>query len=331
MSRATHELEFTRKGSTMKSVSVAGVDVSKATLDVCILPAQARSSVANDLEGVQRLIRHWQEHAVQLVCVESTGGLESLLVRQLHQAGISVAVVNPRQIRDFAKALGRLAKTDRLDAHTIALFAEKIDPPPTPPRSENAEKLRAFTTRRDQVRTLLNQERNRLARTADQQVRKLIEQSLRLLERQMQTLDRQIAQVIEQDRQLQATAQLLDSVPGIGPTTAALLVAELPELGAINRGQVAGLVGVAPRNRDSGTMRGKRTTGGGRKSLRASLFMPTLVAIRHNPTLKAFYQRLLANGKPKMTALVAAMRKLLVILNSMVKSNTPWNHKLQIA
>jgi transposase len=314
----------------MKS-SVAGVDVSKATLDVCTRPAEARSSVANDLDGVLRLIRQLQKDAVQLVCVEATGGLETLLVQQLHQAGIPVAVVNPRQIRDFGKALGRLAKTDRLDALTIALFAEKIEPAPTAPRSENAEKLRALTTRRDQVRTLLHQERNRLARTADKQVRKLIEKALRLFEGQMQTLDRDIAQVIEQDQKLQATALLLESVPGIGATTAALLVAELPELGAISRGQVAGLVGVAPRNRDSGTMRGKRTTGGGRKSLRSALYMPTLVALKHNPIIRSFYLRLLANGKAKMTALIACMRKLLVILNSMVKSHSSWKHTPQTA
>jgi transposase len=309
--------------------SVAGVDVSKPTLDVCTRPADARSSVSNDLEGIERLIRQFQHDAVQLVCVESTGGLESLLVRQLQQAGIPVAVVNPRQIRDFAKALGRLAKTDQLDAQTIALFAEKIQPQPTAPRSENAEKLRALTTRRDQVRSLLTQEHNRLVRTADRQVRKLIEKALHLYEKQLAALDKEIAHVIENDQQLQATAQIVASVPGIGPTTAALLVAELPELGSATRGQVAGLVGVAPINRDSGSMRGKRTTGGGRKSLRSSLFMPTLVATRYNPVIKAFYQQLLARGKAKMTALIACMRKLLVILNSMIKSQTTWKNPLQ--
>jgi transposase len=308
---------------------VAGVDVSKLTLDVCTRPTEARSSVPNDLDGIQRLIAQFQKDDIQLVCVESTGGLESLLVRQLHEAGIPVAVVNPRQIRDFAKALGRLAKTDQLDAHTIALFAEKIQPQPTPQRSESAEKLRALTTRRDQVRTLLTQENNRLLRTADRQVRKLIEQALRLYQKQLQTLDDEIAQVIQEDQQLQATAQIVQSVPGIGPVTAALLAAELPELGSINRGQVAALVGLAPLNRDSGTMRGKRTTGGGRKSLRSALFMPTLVAIRHNSVIRAFYRHLLAQGKAKMTALIACMRKLLVILNSMVKSQSTWKNQLQ--
>jgi len=324
MSRATHELEFTRKGSTMKPCSVAGVDVSKLQLDVCTRPADAVSSVPNDLDGIHRLIRQFQQDNVQLVCVESTGGLEALLVRQLHEAGIPVAVVNPRQIRDFAKALGRLAKTDRLDAQTIALFAEKIEPQPTPPRSENAEKLRALTTRRDQVRRLLTQEQNRLDRTADKLVRKLIEKALGFYQKQLQTLDKEIAQVLEADEELQATARIVQSVPGIGATTAALLVAELPELGSITRGQVAALVGVAPRNRDSGTMRGKRTTGGGRKSLRCALFMPTLVAARYNPVIQAFYRHLLNQGKAKMTALIACMRKLLVILNSLVKSQTSW-------
>jgi transposase len=310
----------------MKSCSVAGVDVSKAQLDVSIRPSDARSSVPNDLDGIHRLIRQLQDDHVQLVCIESTGGLETLLVRQLHEAAIAVAVVNPRQIRDFARALGRLAKTDQLDAHTIALFAERMQPPPTLPRSENAEKLRALTARRDQVRSLLVQEQNRLARTADKFVRKLIEKSLRSFERQRKTLDTEIARVIQQDAQFQATAEILQSVPGIGATTAAVLVAELPELGAVSRGQVAALVGVAPRNRDSGLMRGKRTTGGGRKSLRQALFMPTLVAVRYNPKLHAFYHHLLAQGKPKMTALIACLRKLLVILNSLVKSQSTWNH-----
>lgn len=329
MSRATHELEFTRKGPTMKPCSVAGVDVSKLQLDVCTRPTDATSSVPNDLAGIDRLLRQFQKDHVQLVCVESTGGLEALLVRQLHEAGIPVAVVNPRQIRDFAKALGRLAKTDRLDAQTIALFAEKIEPPPTPPRSENAEKLRALTTRRDQVRRLLTQEQNRLDRTADKQVRKFIQKALHFYQKQLQTLDKEIAQVLEADEELQATARIVQSVPGIGATTAALLVAELPELGSISRGQVAALAGVAPRNRDSGTMRGKRTTGGGRKSLRSALFMPTLVATRYNPAIQAFYRHLLAQGKSKMTALIACMRKLLVILNSLVKSQASWNPILQ--
>lgn len=314
MSRATHELEFTRKGPTMKPCSVAGVDVSKLQLDVCTRPTDATSSVPNDLAGIDRLLRQFQKDHVQLVCVESTGGLEALLVRQLHEAGIPVAVVNPRQIRDFAKALGRLAKTDRLDAQTIALFAEKIEPPPTPPRSENAEKLRALTTRRDQVRRLLTQEQNRLDRTADKQVRKFIQKALHFYQKQLQTLDKEIAQVLEADEELQATARIVQSVPGIGATTAALLVAELPELGSIS---------------DSGTMRGKRTTGGGRKSLRSALFMPTLVATRYNPVIQAFYRHLLAQGKSKMTALIACMRKLLVILNSLVKSQASWNPILQ--
>lgn len=331
MSRATHELEFTRKGPTMKASSVAGVDVSKAQLDVCLLPAEARSSVVNDLDGIGCLIRQFQQKQVELVCVESTGGLETLLVRQLHEAGIAVAVVNPRQIRDFARALGRLAKTDQLDAHTIALFAERMQPPPTPRRSENAEKLQALTTRRDQVRSLLTQEQNRLARIADKFARKLLEQALRFFQRQLKTLDKEIARVLQADDQLQATAKILQSVPGIGATTAAVLVAELPELGSVGRGQVAALVGVAPRNRDSGLMRGKRTTGGGRKSLRHALFMPTLVAVRCNPKIRAFYHHLLAQGKAKMTAVIACLRKLLVILNSLVKPHSTWNANPQPA
>jgi transposase len=326
-SRKSRELEFTRKGFTMKddSMMIAGVDVSKKTLDYCLLPCRRAGQVSNDQAGCQTFVQELRKIGVQLVCLEATGGLEQTLVKCLHAANINVAVVNPRQIRDFARAQNRLAKTDRIDAFTIAEFAQKLEPRNTPPISENAEKLRALTTRRAQVRGLQTQERNRLATTRDQDICKLIKAGLTSLDKQLKKLDKLIEKLLQQDELFHATAQIVQSVPGIGPTTAAVLVAELPELGQLNRKQIAKLLGVAPVNRDSGTLRGKRTTGGGRASLRHKLFMPTLVAVKHNPTLKAFYQRLLKKGKPKMIALIAALRKLICILNTMVKNKDNWN------
>jgi transposase len=326
MSRVPRELEFTRKGLTMTTSSplVLGVDVSLDRLDFCQLPQQKQGFVANDPAGVLALAQICLEQGTELVCLEATGGLERLLVKELQRRGIPVAVVNPRQIRDFAKALNRLAKTDRLDAHTIALFAQRMQPQPTAPFSENAEKLQALTTRRRQVRDLLIQEQNRLARTWDPEIRQLIQRAIDLYQQQLKELSAQIERLLDADAQFQHTAQIIRSTPGIGPVATAALIAELPELGQLNRQQVARLVGVAPINRDSGQLRGKRMTGGGRSALRHCLYMPTLVAIKHNPKIKAFYQRLLQHGKPKMVALIAAMRKLLVILNLMVKNNQTW-------
>jgi transposase len=326
MSRVPHELEFTRKGLTMTTSiqSVAGVDVSLKTLDFCILPMNKHGAISNDLAGVAALAQELLAQGVALVCLEATGGLERLLVKELQRAGIPVAVVNPRQIRDFARALNRLAKTDRLDAHTIALFGERMQPQPTPPTTENAEKLQALTTRRNQVNDVLVQERNRLARTWDESVRRLIEQAVQLYQQQLDTLSEEIEKLLDSDVEFQNTARLVQSVPGIGAVTAGAIVADLPELGKLNRQQVARLVGVAPLNRDSGQLRGKRMTGGGRRTLRKALYMPTLVATKHNPQIRAFYLHLLQQGKPKMVALIACMRKLLTLLNLLVKNNQTW-------
>jgi transposase len=311
--------------------TVAGVDVSLKTLDSCVLPTNKRGALPNDLVGVAALAQDFLAQGVTLVCLEATGGLERLLVKELQRVGIPVAVINPRQIRDFARALNRLAKTDRLDAHTIALFGERMRPSPSPPTTENAEKLQALTTRRNQVSDVLVQERNRLARTWDESMRRLIEQAVQLYEQQLQTLSKEIAKLLESDTQFQNTARLVQSVPGIGAVTAGALAADLPELGKLNRQQVARLVGVAPINRDSGQLRGKRMTGGGRRTLRKALYMPTLVATKHNPKIRAFYLHLLQKGKPKMVALIACMRKLLTLLNILVKTNQTWRQNASAA
>ena len=243
---------------------------------------------------------------------------------RLHQEQIDVAVVNPRQIRDFARAGNQLAKTDAIDARIIAEFARTMQPRVTPPLSNSRRQLLDLAARCRQVTRMIVQEKNRLDTTLDKGIRQMIQQAIRLYERQLDTLRQKQQQLIEDDEQTQTKARIIASVPGLGPATVAVLIAELPELGTLNRRQIARLVGVAPTNRDSGTLRGKRTTGGGRAEIRTALFMPTVVAKQYNPTIKGYYDRLVENGKPKMVALIASMRKLLSILNVMIREQTPW-------
>ena len=304
----------------------AGIDVSKHTLDLALADQPAVKTFDYSTTGLTRLTQFLEEHAPQLICLEATGGLERPLVEHLQARGFEVAIVNPRQIRDFARAANQLAKTDAIDARIIAQFAERMQPRVTPPLDEFRRKLLDLTGRRRQVQHMLVQEQNRLGTTVDKDLRRMIRQALRLYEQQRLELDEHIATLIEQNEQLQSQAKLLRSVPGIGPATVGVLLAELPELGQINRRQIARLVGVAPTNRDSGTLRGKRTTGGGRVTLRNALFMPTLVATQYNPRIRAFYQQLLQRGKTKMVALIAAMRKLLTILNVMARTQQPWRN-----
>jgi len=294
-------------------------------LDLAVEPSRDACRLEYSENGLQDACQWLAQRGVQRVCLEATGGIERRLVRALRKHAFVVAVVNPRQIRDFARALGQLAKTDRIDAQIIARFAHKLEPQPTPEPSKSQEKLAALTTRRRQVTDMLVQEQNRLGSAHDPQVRRWIQRSLDQLRDQLDALEKEIQPLLQAD-EFRAKALTLTSMKGIGQTTAALLLSELPELGQLNRGQIARLVGVAPINRDSGTMRGKRTTGGGRTHVRTGLFMATLVAIRHNPQIKTFYQRLIAHGKAKMTAVIAAMHKLLVILNTMLKTNTHWNY-----
>lgn len=309
---------------------VAGIDVAKARLDYHLLAEGRSGGEAHDPAGIERLIDLLRQAETTFVCLEATGGYERPLVAALHRAGLAVAVVNPRLPRDFARAQNALAKTDRLDARNLARFAERMRPEPTEPESAAARELRGLVARRDQLNDLVGQERNRLEHAADE-LRESHEQTLDFLRRQLQTIDDRIARKVAENASFRETTQRLESVPGLGPKTAAALVAELPELGRINRRQIARLVGVAPLNRDSGTLRGKRMTGGGRASLRRKLYMPTLVAVRHNPRIRDFYQRLLRHGKPKMVALVACMRKLLTLLNTLARNQTFWNSTPQNA
>lgn len=300
-----------------------GIDVSKATLDVAVWPAASPWTEAHTEAGITALVARLQSVKPTLIVLEATGGLELPLAGALGAAQLAVAVVNPRQVRDFAKATGQLAKTDRLDATILARFGQAVRPTPRVLPDALTQELSALVARRRQVVEMLVAEKNRLSATPPP-VRPEIRRHIRFLESALVRMDDTLADTIQRSPLWPANDQLLRSTPGIGPTMARTLLAELPELGTLNRKQVAALVGVAPLNRDSGTLRGKRTVWGGRAQIRAPLFMCTLVAVRHNPVLKAFYQRLRAAGKAPKVALTACMRKLVTILNAMLKHRTPW-------
>ncbi len=301
-----------------------GIDVAKEKLDLASSENKQGKSFEYNKKGLKKLTTYLKQCSPKLICLEATGGWERKLVATIHELEIPVAVVNPRQIRDFARAANQLAKTDEIDARIIAEFAKLMQPRITPKLSESQQKLRDQTARKRQLNKLLTQEKNRLATTHDKDMQKLVRKTITFLERQMKTVKTALTKIIEQDKQTQKTAQIISSVPGLGPATAATLISEPPELGKLNRQQIARLIGVAPTNRDSGTLRGKRTTGGGRVDVRNALYMPTIVAKKYNPKIKSFYERLLANGKSKMAAIIAAMRKLITILNVMIREQKTW-------
>ena len=305
-----------------------GIDVAKQYFDMYVLCSRQHHRLDNTAEGVRQCVQVCKAATPELIVMEATGGYELALACALQAEGLPVAIVNPRRIRDFAKAAGQIAKTDKLDARIIAQFAATLEPMPTEQINENTQKLKALVARRNQLVGLHTAESNRLEHADVRDIRRSIAAVLKVIETQLETIDRQIEEHIQNTPQLQQRSETIDSAPGIGPTTAHMLVTELPELGRLNRRQIAALVGVAPFNRDSGTFRGKRMTGGGRKDIRSRLFMPTLVAVRHNPVLKAYYTRLVGQGKCKMVALAATMRKLICILNTMIKNNQKWNPNL---
>ena len=300
-----------------------GIDVSKDRLDVSIGAEGAVWQVGNDAAGIGALRERLAVLAPERIVVEATGGLERAVVRGLDITGLPVVVVNPRQVRDFARATGRLAKTDVIDARVLAWFGEALQPAVRLLPDAQAEALREVVTRRRQVVEMLTVERNHMVQ-ATSLVRRQVKGHIAGLQRQLVTLDRELARLIQANPVWRARDELLRSVPGVGNVTARLLVANLPELGQLNRKQIAALVGVAPHNRDSGSYRGKRSVWGGRAPVRAGLYMATLVATRHNAVIRAFYARLCAAGKPKKVALTACMRKLLTILNSMLHTQSPW-------
>lgn len=303
-----------------------GIDVSKAQLDVVVRP-EGRFSIVNNERGLKQLLERLQAVTPTLVVLEATGGIELPLTSALALAGLPVVVVNPRQVRDFAKATGQLAKTDAIDAQVLAQFAEVLRPEPRPLPDEQTQALAALVTRRQQLIDMLTAEKNRLA-SARPAIRKNLRAHIAWLERALQQADTDLADAIRQSPVWREKDELLRSVPGIGPVLTTTLLANLPELGTLTHKQIAALVGVAPLNRDSGTLRGRRTVWGGRAHVRTVLYMAAIVATRFNPVIRAFYRRLCAAGKAKKVALVACMRKLLTIVNAMLKHRSSWNPTL---
>lgn len=300
-----------------------GIDVSKTNLDVFILPKRKYMQFGNNAADIQRLIAKVKLFSNALVVLESTGGYEVPVSNALSKEHLKVGVINPRQIRDFAKASGRLAKTDKVDAEIIALFASKMEPQPNVVYDEKQQAIAANNARRRQLIDMIIAEKNRLDKAAPEQ-EKSIQRILDVLENELEHIEAIQKQYVSLDETLKEKKTILTSIKGIGDITATAMLCELPELGTLTSKQVASLAGLAPFNRDSGTLKGKRTIWGGRASVRNALYMPTLVAIKHNPQLREFYQRLCGAGKAKMTALIACMRKLLVIMNAMIKKKQCW-------
>jgi transposase len=307
--------------------SFVGVDVSKERLDVCRLPGGEVKAFANDPSGHAELVAWVRSLGETLVALEATGGYERPALFALQDAGVAAALVNPRRVRDLAKGIGQLAKTDALDAAVLAEFARLVDPPPTEPTSQKQRELDALVTRRRQLLETRVAEQSRLGQTADRFIQKTLVRLLKAVDREIKATEERIAKLLEDDETWKGKLELLLSTPGVGKTVAATLVAELPELGRLGRQEIASLVGVAPFARDSGSSRGKRSIGGGRRSVRSVLYMAALTARRCNPVIKEFAARLAAKGKSFKTIQIACVRKLLVILNTMLKTNTPWrNH-----
>lgn len=309
-----------------------GVDVSKRTLDVCLLPGEGGAPegesfvVANDREGVDEILRRLARpgRSPKLVVMEATGRYERLAATTLAAAGIAVAIVNPRQARDFAKAMGRLAKTDRIDAFVLARFARAMEPRTSVIPDEEAQYLQDILARRRQLIEMLVSENNRLGTAREEALQKRIRAHIEWLRKEISRTDGDLDAAVEGNAAFKASESMLRSVPGVGRVLSRTLLAELPELGAINHKRLCALVGVAPFNRDSGQRSGKREAWGGRASVRATLYMGTLVATRHNPVIEEFYEKLLDAGKPKKVALVACMRKLLTILNALMRDRSIW-------
>ena len=298
-----------------------GIDVAKDRLDVHMRPSGEAFAVARDGKGLEDLTARLRAAGAALVVLEATGGYETTVAAALCAAGLPLAVVNPRQIRDFARSTGKLAKTD---AQAIAHFAEAIHPQPRPVPDDQARALGELVARRRQIVEMMTAERNRRKRLASRRMTRSVDRVLATLQRELSDLDTEIGDAIRKTPAWRQAEDLLKTVPGVGDVTARTLIADLPELGTLDRRKIAAPVGVAPFNRDSGRMRGRRTVWGGRAQVRATLYMAALVATKHNPTLKPFYQRLVEAGKPKKLALVAVMRKLLTILNAILRDRKPW-------
>ncbi len=313
----------------MRDAVFVGIDVSKGTLDVALRPSCESFRVGNDQGGISALVERLSGVQPELVVLEASGGYETAVVAELAAASIAVTVVNPRQVRDFARAIGQLEKSDVLDAR-ILLFAERVRPEVRPLADERTRELQALVARRRQLVEMLVAEENRL-KQAPRVLHRQLRSHIVFLRKELRALNSELDQQLRAMPLWHEKDELLKSVPGVGRVLSCTLLADLPELGLLSRREIAKLAGLAPLTRDSGMLRGKRTVWGGRAKIRSALYMSTLVAVRFNPVLRAFYQRLLAAGKPKKVALTAAMRKLLTMLNAMLRDRATWRPACQAA
>ena len=304
--------------------TLVGIDIAKAHFDLYDSLTHKHLRFDNNSSGIKKCTRYLVPLKPTLIVLESTGGYELDLVLSLQEIKLPVAVENPRRVRDFGRASGRLAKTDRIDAVLLSEYAAALNPLPQPVKSPQSRKMKALVARRHQLLQMRTAELNRRDHAKDKDIDQSIKTIIAVFEKEIDRIEQQLRTLIEVTPDYRKKLQILTSVPGIAETTATMLLVELPELGQLNRRQIAALVGVAPINRDSGTFRGKRMTGGGRRLVRTRLYMPTVVACHHNPQISAFYKRLVEKGKTKMTALVAAMRKMITIINTMIAKNQSW-------
>jgi len=309
----------------MDCESFVGIDVAKDHLDVALLPAGKKFPVPRNRQGYQELLRQLPAAGTCLIILEATGGYEREVVAELLSQGHHVAVVNPRQVRDYARALGILAKTDEIDARVLARFGEQVKPRCILASVPQLAELQQLVDRRRQLLDLRTAETNRLEQCTSKTARKSIQQVLKTLDKQVATIEAEISRLVASNDDWKRKAEILISVPGVGDTTAAALLADLPELGELNRCQIAALVGLAPFNHDSGKLKGQRAIWGGRSAVRSSLYMAALSAMRCNPAVKEFAHRLAQKGKKFKVRITACMRKLLVVLNTLLKNNTPWS------
>lgn len=311
--------------SVANTNTVAGIDVAKHSLDLFILPTRRSASVRNDADGIASIVKAIRDEAASLAVLESTGSYQQPVVDALHKAEIPVAVVNPRCVRDFAKASSRHAKTDRIDAEVLAEFGRRMDTRKDVPKSQQQQDLEDAITRRGQLVKMRTAETNRRSTTRSDSARRSIDDVMKFLDRQIEQLDKRIAEIIESDEDMKARRDLLKTMPGVGDKLAPRLVAELPELGEANRREIAGLAGVAPYDDSSGRHVGKRRVRGGRAGARSALYLAAWIAARWNPRMKAYADSLKARGKPRLVMLVACMRKLLTIMNAMIRTGQPWS------
>lgn len=305
-----------------------GIDVAKGHLDLYDDVNERHLRFENNRTGIRKCVKQLLSLKPQSIVLENSGGYELGLAVALTEASLPVAVVNPRQVRDFGRATGRLAKTDRIDAMLLARYAATMKPPRRALPDGQSRRMKALVARRTQLVEMRMAETNRREHLHDPAIARSIDAVVRVIDREIHKIEQQLEEMINHQPELQQKMEALTSVPGIGPTTATMLLVEVPELGQLNRRQIAALIGVAPINRDSGKYQGKRMTGGGRRNVRKRLYMSTVVTCHHNPVLKSFYQRLLKNGKAKMTALIAVMRKLITIINAMIAKGESWRPNL---